>query len=110
MGSGEKFGRAAAEWDQIVSRCVEILEDVARARTLTAYSDLAERITGDLGLAPPVDHHLELSHVLYDAVLLGFESWPDRASAPSRLWWSTRTFESLDPLPDPGQTTGKASR
>jgi hypothetical protein len=62
--------------------CVSILEDTARARDLVSYSDLAQAITSNLGLSPPVDYHLELSHILYDAVLLGLESWPEPDEAP----------------------------
>lgn len=82
MGTDQKFGRTAAEWDEIVSRGLSILEETARNRSLIPYSELAERITRDVGPTPLVDHHLELSHVLYDVVLLGLERWPDRSTAP----------------------------
>ena len=78
----EKFGRTPAEWDETARECVSILEETARARDLINYSDLALAITRNLGLTPPVDHHLELSHILCDAVLLGLESWPEPDSAP----------------------------
>lgn len=82
MATGNKFGRTSAEWDEIAADCVAILEDMARSRKLISYSELAEKITKNLGLSPPIDHHLELSHILYDAVLLALESWTDRESAP----------------------------
>jgi hypothetical protein len=33
-------------------------------------------------VSPPIDHHLDLSHILYDAVLAGFERWPGPNKAP----------------------------
>lgn len=78
----EKFGRTPAEQDEIARECVAILEETARNNTLITFSDLAQRITHNLSLSPPVDHHLELSQVLYDAVLLALESWPDPHNAP----------------------------
>jgi hypothetical protein len=80
--SDEKFGRTPAEQDEIARECVAILEETARNKTLITNSDLAQRITRNLSLSPPVDHHLELSHILYDAVLLALESWPDPQDAP----------------------------
>ena len=82
MSSSERFGRIPSEQDQIARECVTILEETARNKTLITYSDLAQRITRNLSLSPPVDHHLELSHILYDAVLLGLESWPEPQEAP----------------------------
>lgn len=80
--SDAKFGRTPAEQDEIARECVAILEETARNKTLIAYSDLAQQITRNLSLSPPVNHHLELSHILYDAVLLALESWPDPHDAP----------------------------
>lgn len=102
MGSGEKFGRTSAEWDEIVSSSLSILEDTARARSLIAYSDLAERITRQVGATPPVDHHLELRHVLYDTVLLGLEKWPDGSRAP--LISALAVYKDV-PEPGPGHIT-----
>lgn len=80
--SSEKFGRTSAEQEEIARECVAILEETARNKTLITYSDLAQRITRNLSLSSPVDHHLELSHILYDAVLLALESWPNPHDAP----------------------------
>lgn len=82
MATSEKFGRTSDEWELIVKRSLAIVEETGRSQSLISYSDLAARVSDDLALSPPVDHHLELSHVLYDVVLLGLEGWPDPQKAP----------------------------
>ena len=78
----QKFGRTEQEWDEIVTSCVRILEETAARRDLIPYSGLAAQITDELSISPPIDHHFELSYILGDAVLLGFEPWPDPKTAP----------------------------
>lgn len=73
MTAKEKIGRSKSEWDEIVTECVTVLEETASRRDLISYSDLASRITTSLGMSPPIDHHRELSHILYNAGLTGFE-------------------------------------
>ena len=93
-----RFGRAESEQEEIARECVSILEETGRDRGLISYSELAQRISRNLSLSPPIDHHLELPHVLYDAVHLSLESWEDPSTAP--LLSALAVYKDV---PKPGQ-------